>query len=194
MAARKDQRRMTVMLALLGVLVLVFLVRQFGAGGGGDDDESGAPRTTTTPTTAEAPTTVPGEEPGTEPDEFDVFATRNPFEPVVGVPPSSPPLTTVPPTTTPGAPTTTAPSVPPTTSGTFEPGGTQIVSLLDISEDAQGLPVARVQVGSTVYTVYEGDTFATSYEVVSLDAETNCGEFLYGDSPFDLCEGQQTVK
>jgi hypothetical protein len=37
-----------------------------------------------------------------------------------------------------------------------------------------------------------GDTFATSYKVVSLNEP--CGQFLFGDSPFQLCEGEETIK
>ena len=53
--------------------------------------------------------------------------------------------------------------------------------------------MARVQVGSTVYTVAAGQTFATSYKVVS-PRPAPCGQFLYGDSPFSLCEGEQVIK
>jgi hypothetical protein len=67
------------------------------------------------------------------------------------------------------------------------------VSVLEVS-NATGTTVARVQVGSTVYTVVVGETFATSYRVVSLDAGSGCGQFQYGDTPFELCVGQQTLK
>ena len=52
--------------------------------------------------------------------------------------------------------------------------------------------MAKVQVGSTVYTVGEGDVFATSYRVVSLSSP--CGQFLFGDAPFQLCEGEEVIK
>ena len=42
------------------------------------------------------------------------------------------------------------------------------------------------------YTVAAGQVFATSYKVVSLSG--TCGQFLYGDSPFSLCEGEQVIK
>jgi hypothetical protein len=81
-------------------------------------------------------------------------------------------------------PTTQAPS--------FNPGAGESIAVLDVSNDVSGTPQARVRVGSTVYTVGVGDTFATSYKVVSL-AEP-CGRFLFGDSPFQLCEGEETIK
>lgn len=54
--------------------------------------------------------------------------------------------------------------------------------------------MAQVRVGSTVYEVAEGDSFATYYEVVALALDTGCGSFLYGDTPFELCEGQEILK
>jgi len=49
-------------------------------------------------------------------------------------------------------------------------------------------------VSGVVYQVREGDVFADSYQVVSLDQGTGCGEFLFGDSQFTLCEGQEILK
>jgi hypothetical protein len=40
--------------------------------------------------------------------------------------------------------------------------------------------------------VAAGQTFAGSYKVVSLSG--TCGQFLYGDSPFPLCENEQITK
>jgi hypothetical protein len=72
------------------------------------------------------------------------------------------------------------------------PGAGQSIAVLDVFNDASGTPQARVRVGSTVYTVGVGDTFATSYKVVSLNEP--CGQFLFGDSSFQLCEGEETIK
>jgi hypothetical protein len=119
-------------------------------------------------------------------DSFEVFAVRDPFEP-----PFTETVDTTAPTTgttTPGQTTT------PTTSPSFEPPAGQTVSVLDVFENTDGTVAARVQVGSTVYTVVAGQTFATSYQVVSLDADSGCGVFLYGDTQFELCEGEQVIK
>jgi hypothetical protein len=126
------------------------------------------------------------------PDSFDVFATRNPFEPVIQVTTSVPPGGTVP-TTVPG---TTAPgqTTVSTEEPTFDPGQGEPVALLSVTTGDGGLAEAQVQVGSTVYTVTEGQTFATSYQVVSLDVAEGCGEFLFGDAPFSLCVGEQVIK
>ena len=51
---------------------------------------------------------------------------------------------------------------------------------------------ASVQVGPTAYTAAPGQTFATSYKLVSVSG--NCGQLLYGDSPFNLCVGEHVVK
>jgi hypothetical protein len=94
----------------------------------------------------------------------------------------------VPGTTAPGQTTVS------TEEPTFDPGQGEPVALLDVFVDDDATTRARVQVGSTVYTVAEGETFATSYQVVSLDDAAGCGEFLFGDSPFSLCVGEQVIK
>src|SRR2546422_530549 len=73
-----------------------------------------------------------------------------------------------------------------------QPTGVSRVTMLDAPFTQGGRLVANIKVGSTVYTVGEGDTFATSYKVVSLDA--SCGVFLFGDSRFTLCAGQEVLK
>jgi hypothetical protein len=83
---------------------------------------------------------------------------------------------------------TTATTAPPSN----EPAQGTSVALLDVFQQADGTPMAKVQVGSTVYTVGAGDGFASSYRVVSLNAP--CGQFLFGDSPFKLCEGEEVIK
>ena len=73
-----------------------------------------------------------------------------------------------------------------------EPAPGTSVALLDVFQQGDGTPMAKVQVGSTVYTVGVGDVFASSYRVVSLNAP--CGQFLFGDAPFKLCEGEEVIK
>ena len=65
------------------------------------------------------------------------------------------------------------------------------VALLDVFADG-AVTKAQVRIGSTVYTVAAGEEFATSYKAVSLSG--TCGQFLYGDSPFNLCEGEEVIK
>lgn len=72
----------------------------------------------------------------------------------------------------------------------FEPSGTR-VKLVEI-RDVSGVLRATVQVDGTEYDVGVGDTFATSFRVVSLD--TDSGVFLYGDNAFELSVGQEILK
>jgi len=46
----------------------------------------------------------------------------------------------------------------------------------------------------TVYEVGEGASFATSYKVVTLSVADGCGQLLYGDDRFRLCEGEELLK
>jgi hypothetical protein len=137
-------------------------------------------------------------------DSFEVFATRDPFEPPFDNTPTTtfPSEITSPSTTVPGgggtettlpSTGTTTPTVTPTTQPpSFNPGAGAAISVLDVFTNNGGGVQARVKVGSTVYTVGVGDTFATSFKVVSLSGQ--CGQFLFGDSPFTLCEGEETIK
>ncbi|MGQ0825771.1 MAG: hypothetical protein ACT4OX_12240 [Actinomycetota bacterium] len=213
------ERRQKILFGILGVLVVIFIGRMVLAGGG-DGDESGSSTTNTTRPDAAAlvpsgagdattPTTVfvPAPE-----EDFSVFAGRNPFEPVIGggfpsgddgdadsdddsSPPDSEPQTDFPPDTSfpPFDPGVTVPSDGATDStavGTFDPTR-RTVTLLDVYDD-NGAYRASVQVDASVYDVGVNETFAGSYSVVSLDA--TCGQFLYGDSSFQLCEGEQIIK
>ena len=95
-------------------------------------------------------------------------------------------------TTTPGSTPVTDPSGSTVPTTTALPAG-QPVTLVDVFRNSAGTVRAHVQVGSTVYTVGEGETFAQGrYRVVSLTPP--CGQFLYGDAPFRLCQGEKTLK
>jgi hypothetical protein len=65
--------------------------------------------------------------------------------------------------------------------------------LVQVGQDASGLPYASVRVDGGVFQAVEGQEFAGRYKVVSLDAASRCGEFLYGDQRFSLCEGEETT-
>jgi hypothetical protein len=196
-----ERRRLMVLGGILGLLLAVFAAKTFLVSDTNTTTRSTAtsaskpfrtpkkrhavsPRkgaaAAATPTTAAPVNQAP-------PDTFQVYATKNPFEPVIQVEapttaPSGGSATTAPPA---GATTTTIPS--------NQPPAGQSVVLIDIYHDSNGVEKAHVQVGSTVYVVAEGQTFANgAYRVVSLDDP--CGQFLYGDSPFRLCVGEQTIK
>jgi cytoskeletal protein RodZ len=203
-------KRLAVIGAVGAVAVLGLLVFALTRGGG---SSSSSPPTTapssrtvseralatgrraqTTPSTTT--TTTPVE---SMPDSFETFTERNPFQPAVGVSTGA---------TTPNTGATTVTTAPSsgTTNGTVtggtattetttppsqNPSSGTVVQLLEVVP-VNGQQSARVQVASTVYTVAPGQTFATSYKLVSLSG--SCGQFLFGDSPFQLCTGQQVLK
>ena len=78
----------------------------------------------------------------------------------------------------------------PTTTIDDTPAGIRVV-LLEVRDEG-GTLVAVVEVDGVTYTVGVGDTFATSFKVVSLN-ETG-GVFTYGDSAFTLAVGQSILK
>ncbi len=73
----------------------------------------------------------------------------------------------------------------------FDPTGTT-VSLISITILGDGSRQAVMRVAGTDYTVGVGETFAGSYQVVTL-TDTG-GTFLFGDSPFALAMGEEILK
>jgi hypothetical protein len=197
MASGPNNRNLTILLAVGGVVIALFAAFSLFSGGGGSSPSTLAP--SSNQTADDTPhggdqtipsTTTPGQ-PNLPNGQFDVFATRNPFEPAVEVTPADTGSTTggtsTPPDTTPAAGTDTTTTVP----ATPNPSAGTTVAVIDVFQQGTGT-AAVVQVGSTQYTVVAGQVFATSYKVVSLSG--TCGQFMFGDSPFTLCEGQQVIK
>lgn len=56
-----------------------------------------------------------------------------------------------------------------------------------------GVSSASVRVDGAVFDARVGQDFAGSYRIVSLDTASKCGEFLFGDQHFSLCEGEETM-
>ncbi|MFT7646914.1 MAG: hypothetical protein ACI8Y4_001654 [Candidatus Poriferisodalaceae bacterium] len=154
--------------------------------------------------------------PGDAVETFEIFGGKNPFQRPLSLPTDGQaPTATVPGTsdggddsetgggetgtgtetgsgeTSTSAPATTAPAAP--TQSETEPTRGAIVAMLDIYDDAGGTK-AQVRVNSTAYLVSADDVFAGSFKVVSLDLASGCGQFLFGDSPFELCKGQEILK
>jgi hypothetical protein len=193
-----ERRRLIVLCSVAGLLVVVLLAKfvLFNGGGSGTSQPTFARPSITAGIGNGTTTSAPASRSTRTPATFDVFATKNPFEPVIIVTPPN------------GSTPTTGGSTPTTSGGggggggggattttalpTNEPGPGTSVALLAVTQQPDGTPSATVQVGSTVYTVGEGDVFATSYRVVSLDDP--CGQFLFGDAPFRLCEGEEVIK
>jgi hypothetical protein len=182
-----ERRRLIVLCSVAGVLVIVLLAK-FVIFNGGGSEKTQATLPLSSVVGGATSTTAPSSRSTRTPATFDVFATKNPFEPVIIVTPptdGSTSTTAIVPGGGNGVTTTTA--VP---SNEPQPGTS--VALLDVFQQPDGTAMAKVQVGSTVYSVGVGDVFATSYRVVSLDAP--CGQFLFGDAPFKLCEGEEVIK
>jgi hypothetical protein len=205
MAAASNNRRTVILLAIGGLLIAAFALYSLTSGGGGSDNaadgkispNSGGPGTgALTPSAPSTPTTTAPASPSLPSGQFDVFATRNPFEPAIEVTDSGTGAPqTGPDETVPGGGVPVDPSTPtdttPTTPASPDPAAGTTVAVIDVFDQA-GVTSAVVQVGSTQYTVAAGQVFATSYKVVSLSG--TCGQFMYGDSPFSLCEGEQVIK
>ena len=139
-------------------------------------------------------TAAPAASPITAAPSFQVAQPRNPFEPLVTAPPPDETTTTgAGGTTTTGAggtTTTTAPGSTTTTTKGDAPDQIR-VKLLEVRNETSGR-VAVVEVDGIAYTVRVGNTFATSFKVVSLT--NNGGVFTYGDSAFSLAVGQSILK
>ena len=199
-----DRRRLMMLLGIGGGLVVLVLAASLFVGGGGGDDGDDTALPTTPPATGSADDDGP-DDPDTDDDAldetFEVFSTKNPFEPLIVIGTGG--------TDTGGTATTLAPggTVPPDGSGTTptttagdgasggggaEPRSRERVALVDIFDGDDGERTATVRVNDTVHTVTAGDQFAGRYQAVSLGED--CGDFLFGDSPFELCVGEETLK
>lgn len=138
-----------------------------------------------------------GDEP---PRTTEIFSSKNPFVPLVDTTPAAPasadPAATPTDTTDPATGVTVSTLVPEAPAERItEPRVAQRIEVLDVFTDEAGRTVANVKVNDTLHErVAEGDTFATSYKVVSLSLGDKCGSFLYGDDAFKLCVGEQLLK
>lgn len=189
MKTEADKRRLTILVSV-GALLLVGLLA-FNMMG---DDES--PSSTVQPGASKSTTKEKAPAAAPTPEDpvatVDVGLVRDPFEPPFTETPVTPGETST--TTTPsgnGSATTTPPDNSSPNPVEQNPAPANAVALIAIT-DVNGVKTAQVRVGITTYTVVAGDTFATSFKVLSLT--DTCGQFLYGDSPFSLCVGEQVLK
>ena len=178
------------LIALLGVLWFLFLR------GGDDTDEAVAP--VPTPVASE---TVPGPSDPEESREggnvetFEIFAPKDPFEPLIfaggggGAAPAD---------GGPGSPGETAGEGDGGDTTPGAPGGNggdsiggHRVRLIDVFSEA-GRDRAQIQVDGTVYTVDVGEIFADNFELISVSG--GCATVLFGDDQFTICEGEEILK
>lgn len=179
----KRERNMLVVVGVLAVGALAYLVLFLG---GGEPEEETAPTPTSSPPEAVAPPEdVESPEP---PRAVTFFGGRDPFVPLVEEP-TEPTNGETPPSDgeTPPSDGETPPANGETPPANGDDGiavtGRPIV-LVDVIDES----TVQVEVEGEPFTVTEGERFAGSYQVASVDA--NCARFLYGDESFSLCEGQ----
>ncbi|MEI8336176.1 MAG: hypothetical protein WCG37_04850 [Actinomycetes bacterium] len=180
MANAIDNKRAKVIGGIGAGVVAVFLLLKVVTGGGGGTD---TPPTTSDAATSQSTTTTTMPAPDIPGGSFDIFATKDPFAPVISIDTGTP--------STPGATGATGSTGATGGGGSTTPTVGTAVAVVDVFDQA-GTMVASIRVGSTVYTVAPGETFATSYMVVSVQG--TCVQLLYGDSPFQLCKGEEVIK
>jgi hypothetical protein len=118
-------------------------------------------------------------------ENFEVFAPKDPFEPLVT-------------SSTGGGATDDTSGQTGDTGGNGGNGGGgenvggHTVRLVDIFTGDGGEQQAQVQVDGTVYRVSEGEVFADSFQLVSIEGD--CATMLFGDDQFSLCEGEELLK
>jgi hypothetical protein len=202
-------------IAIGGAVVLGLLVigpRVLGGGGG-------TPSVTEFPVASASPSTTVAPGGDAVPETFQGFTSKNPFRPLVdltavaadaGTGTSSPVVDPSTPVVLPSDPSITPATIPGDVTGGGSGGGAPVppadvpppvpvrqpdrVGLLTIYGDQTGRTVANIRVNDSSYVVARGDSFAGSYQVISLDPYSRCGDFLFGDDRFRLCENEETFK
>jgi hypothetical protein len=174
----RDRRALMILLPVMVTAAVFFLLTS----GSKKNASSALPRgRSIVPGAVSSPSPQPS--PSPTPSEILVFSGRDPFQnpfPGGSLVASSSPL----PNTSPTPSVSPAGSPPPTpTGGSSTTSGGHTVVLVDIFSSGTQ---AQVEVDGTVYTVSEGDTFASTFKLVSITG--SCASFLNGDSPFSLCE------
>jgi hypothetical protein len=122
---------------------------------------------------AEAPKT-----PAAPVESSEVFAPKDPFEPLIAASTGGT-----------GGSDSSGDSGSNNTSGDTS---AHTVRLADIYAAAGGAERARIQVDDNVYRVSEGEVFAETFQLVSID--NGCATILFGDDQFSLCKGEEVLK
>ena len=192
-------------LAVAGLLLLLLIVWFFFLR---SPDE---PESVATAPTAEAPVDAEEEEevapaPSKQDpvETFEVFAPKDPFDPLIsqaaagggdpgtagGTVAGADGTTTATPAGD-GTTTTTTTTQGGGGSRSDEIGGHR-VRVVDVFSGGGGERRAQIQVDGTVYTVNEGERFASNFQL--LDTSGACATMLFGDDEFTLCEGEEVLK
>ena len=183
------------MLMVLGVVALVALLYfVFFVMGGDEPGEEAAPTlpVSSPPAIPATPGTGVGEPTEEPPRAVTFFGGRDPFVPLINPTPAASPGPDGSPAPN-GSPLPTG--SPPPDDGTDSNDGDPTngdgigvtgrpVVLVDVLDESS----VQVEVEGEPLTVAEGQRFARSYQVLSVEA--SCARFLYGDDSFTLCEGE----
>jgi hypothetical protein len=192
----RDKRTLTIGGAIVGVLLVGFLLMQVLGGGGGEEgagtsqqplrtSSPGGGGTTGSPTLTPAPVYVP--------------PARDPFSippgfPVSGGSSSGGSSSSGSTSSSSGGTTTTTTTA--TSTGTRTPaggdrttiGGHEVVLIDTLS--GNGAEQATVSVDGTVYHPSAGETFGPNDQYQLQSVSGNCATFLFGDESFTLCVQQ----
>lgn len=182
----KRDRRALIILAIVAVAVGAFF---FLTRGGGDEQSDAAPTPASPPPVVVEPT-----EPPARPPRFTFFSGRDPFEPLISDEvPEEGGGTTTDGTSTDGGETGNGTVTEPgegaeegSSGGATTSVGGHSVTLVDIFSQG-GEELAQVEVDGETFLVSEGEEFAGSFKLVSI--EGTCANMLFGDEAFTLCEG-----
>lgn len=185
-----------------GVLLVLFLVWfLFLRADDAEVDGTAAPAPAPAVETPEPQETVAPAPKNGPVETFEVFAPKDPFDPLISAATAGGGAATgttegaaagdgTTTTTGDGTGTTTT-----TTTGGGNDGGETVgghrVRVVDVFTRG-GSGRAQVQVDGTVYTVDEGERFATNFQLLSTSGR--CATMLYGDDEFTLCEGEEILK
>ncbi len=216
MATSRDalgpERRRTpvrVLLIVAGILLLLFLVWFMFLRADDAEVEVVAPAPAPAAEAPEPQETVSPVKKDDPVETFEVFAPKDPFDPLISAAAAGGGATGgvagatagggtgAGTTTTTGANGTTTTTT--TTTGSSGDGGRggaqdvqgRRVRVIDVFSGRNGAR-AQVQVDGTVYTVDEGERFAENFQLLS--ASGQCATMLYGDDEFTLCEGEEILK
>ena len=189
----------TQQLAIVGGVVLVVLlglVYFFFLRGGGEEELAPPPVAEGIPAPEEtaAPVDEGDDDDDGEVETFEVFAPRDPFEPLVSASGGGAAVDGGDGDAGVDGGDGTADGDG-TVDGDPEPDGDTIgnhrVEVVDVYT-ANGQGRAQIQVDGTVYTVDEGEGFANNFRLVSTSG--SCATILFGDDEFTLCEGEEILK
>lgn len=177
----KREKKLVVVLVLGLAVILIFAAAKLL------DHGPKATSATSLPGASIAPSPRATQGPKAVPLYPPVFTGVDPFQPAVTPAPSPSPVPvpspSVAPLPSPNPNPSPTPDPSPSSPSTIMVGG-HAVTLLDVFSNA-GTDAAVVLVDGIVYTVSQGDTFATDFRVESLAGR--CGTFTWTDQVFTLC-------